>query len=84
MGGLDFQDAGTAKMILLTTIRTREGTIKVEPIAQSQQLTNGAWDLAHASERRAMKREYEDWLREQDRLSSDEHGVVCARDTDWE
>ncbi len=62
----------------------RVGTTKVEPIAESQSLTNGAWDLAHASERRAMKREYEDWLRELDRLSDDRYGIVCARDEDWE
>ena len=84
MDGLDFQDAAMVKMILPTTIRTREGTIKVEPISESQQLTNGACDLAHASERRAMKREYEDWLKELDRLSDDKYGIVCARDIDWE
>jgi hypothetical protein len=28
--------------------------------------------------------EYEDWLREQDRLSDDKYGIVCARDTDCE
>ena len=35
--------------------------------------------------------EYEDWLqdrlawlKEQDHLSDDKHGIVCARDTDWE
>ncbi len=69
---------------LTTIIRMREGTIKVEPIAKSQSLTNGAWDLAHASERRAMKKEYEDWLKEQDRLSEDQSGIVCARDEDWD
>lgn len=65
-------------------IKTRVGTIKVEPISKSELLPNGAWDLAYASERRAMKREYEDWLKEQDRLSDDKYGIVCARDTDWE
>ena len=62
----------------------RVGTIRVEPIAESQLLPTGAWDLSHAGERRAMKREYEDWLKEQDRLSDDKYGIVCARDTDWE
>ena len=72
------------KMILLTTTRTREGIIKMDPVNESQSLTNGAWDLTRASECLAMKREYEDWMREQDRLSDDRYGIVCARDEDWE
>lgn len=80
----DGSGTGLGFQILMIIIRTRVGTIKVEPITESQLLPIVAWDLAHASERRAMKREYEDWLREQDRLSDDKYGIVCARDIDWE
>jgi hypothetical protein len=68
----------------MITTRTKEGIIKMDSINESQLLTNGAWDLAHASECRAMKREYEDWMAEQNRLSDDRYGIVCARDEDRE
>lgn len=29
-------------------------------------------------------KEYKEWLSAQDHLSDDKHGIVCARDTDWE
>ena len=69
-------------MIMQTTIRMKEGTIKMQTVIETQQLANGTWDLA--ADKLHMKKEYEDWMAEQNRLSDDQYGIVRDLDSESE
>lgn len=67
---------------LMIIIRTREETTKMQTVIETQQLANGTWDLA--ADKLQMKKEYEDWMAEQNRLSDDHYGIVRDQDTESE
>ena len=82
MAGLDFQAAVTAKMILQTIIRMKEETTKMQTVIETQQLAKGTWDLT--TDKLQMKKEYEDWMAEQNHLSDDHYGIVSVQDSESE
>ena len=69
-------------MIMQTIIRTREETTKMQTVIETQQLANRTWDLA--ADKLQMKKEYEDWMAEQNRLSDDQYGIVRDLDSESE
>ena len=69
-------------MIMQTIIRMKEGTTKMQTVIETQQLAKGTWDLA--ADKLQMKKEYEDWMAEQNRLSDDQYGIVRDLDSESE